>query len=133
MLVGKERLVLDLSCRKKDGRYVIVTDRWQTFTDIVVGSERLKQLADLCDEYLVHGVDVEGKKQGIEPELVQMLGEWEGIPVTYAGGIRGLDDIETIYTLGNSRLDFTVGSALDIFGGSLAYRDVVSWNRSHSS
>lgn len=131
--VGRERLVLDLSCRKRDGRYFIVTDRWQNFTDVELNLSTLRRFAEHCDEYLVHGVDVEGKRQGIEPELVQMLGEFDGMPTTYAGGIRDFDDVRLIYRLCNGRLDFTVGSALDIFGGDMPYRDVVRWHRRHNT
>ncbi len=130
--VGKERIVLDLSCRKREGKYFIVTERWQRFTDVETNPKTLRELAEHCDEYLIHGVDVEGKKQGVEPELVQMLGGWDGIPVTYAGGIRGFDDIELIYRLGKGRLDFTIGSALDIFSGNLPYRNVVEWHKEHN-
>lgn len=123
--IGKERLVLDLSCRKKENMYMIVTDRWQTFTREAVTYQLLDRLSLYCSEYLIHAVDVEGKCSGIELELVKMLGGWEGIPLTYAGGIRSMEDIEMIEELGKGRIDFTVGSALDIFGGkSLAYRDL---------
>ncbi|VFQ43505.1 phosphoribosylformimino-5-aminoimidazole carboxamide ribotide isomerase [Desulfoluna butyratoxydans] len=120
--VGKERLVLDLSCRRSDQGYRIVTDRWQTWTDEVITLPLLDRLADSCHEFLIHGVDVEGMVSGIEEPLVELLGKWGKRPVTYAGGIRSLSDIETIDTLGNGAIDFTVGSALDIFGGdALAY------------
>jgi len=127
--VGKDRLVLDLSCRKRDEAYVVVTDRWQTFTDVVVNEETLGELADYCDEFLVHGVDVEGKRAGIEEPLVSMLGEWSRVPVTYAGGAQTLDDLDRVNELGYGKVDLTIGSALDIFGGDVAYRDVVSWQK----
>jgi len=124
--IGKNRLVLDLSCRKRDGRYLIVTDRWQTFTAETIKPALLEQLARYCDEFLIHGVDVEGRCQGIETPLVELLGQWGQIPVTYAGGIRSLADIEQIASMGRGNLDFTVGSALDIFGGTqLRYADLV--------
>ena len=124
--IGKNRLVLDLSCRKRDGHYLIVTDRWQTFTSEIIGPRLLDRLAQYCFEFLIHGVDVEGLCQGIESDLVKQLGEWSGIPITYAGGIRSLNDIEQIETLGRGNLDFTVGSALDIFGGTqIQYADLV--------
>ncbi|MBI5347620.1 MAG: phosphoribosylformimino-5-aminoimidazole carboxamide ribotide isomerase [Candidatus Aenigmarchaeota archaeon] len=126
-VVGKDRLVLDLSCRRRDGRYFIVTDRWQKFTDVEMVPERLDELSEHCNEYLVHGVDVEGKQQGVEADLVRMLGEWNKLPTTYAGGIKGFDDIRNIYSWGQGKLDFTVGSALDIFGGNLPYKEVVAW------
>jgi len=128
-LVGRERLVLDLSCRLRDGRYWVVTDRWQRFTDCEVSNESLDRLASSCDEFLVHAVDVEGRCQGIEEGIVELLGRWEGIPVTYAGGIRGMEDLHRIAELGRGRLDFTVGSALDIFGGPLPYTEVAAFSR----
>ncbi|KAL1828069.1 hypothetical protein ACET3Z_006481 [Daucus carota] len=127
-LVGKERLVLDLSCRKKDGKYAIVTDRWQKFSDVYVNEEVLNFLSTYADEFLVHGVDVEGKKLGIDEELVALLGKHSPIPVTYAGGVTVMDDLERIKIAGMGNVDVTVGSALDIFGGNLRYKDVVSWH-----
>jgi phosphoribosylformimino-5-aminoimidazole carboxamide ribotide isomerase len=118
-LIGKERLVLDLSCRKVADKYVIVTNRWQTFTDEVVSPELLSHLARFCCEYLIHAVDVEGRCRGIEAPLVEILGRWAEIPVTYAGGIHNLEEIRRIEQLGKGQVDFTVGSALDIFGGRL--------------
>ncbi|XP_048225824.1 1-(5-phosphoribosyl)-5-[(5-phosphoribosylamino)methylideneamino] imidazole-4-carboxamide isomerase, chloroplastic isoform X2 [Ricinus communis] len=128
-VVGKQRLVLDLSCRKKEGRYAIVTDRWQKFSDVYLDEEVLEFLANYADEFLVHGVDVEGKKLGIDEELVALLGMHSPIPVTYAGGVTVMNDLERIKTAGKGRVDVTVGSALDIFGGSLLYRDVVAWHK----
>ncbi|MCI8333706.1 MAG: phosphoribosylformimino-5-aminoimidazole carboxamide ribotide isomerase [Lachnospiraceae bacterium] len=119
--VGKERLVLDLSCRKRDGIYYIVTDRWQNFTDVAVTEELLKELSGYCSEFLIHAVDVEGQASGIEEELVRFLGAWQGIPVTYAGGVGSMEDLEKLRKLGKGRLDVTVGSALDLFGGSIPY------------
>ena len=123
--VGKERLVLDLSCRKKNNDYVIVTNRWQTFTEEVVTEKLLDNLSGFCSEFLIHAVDVEGMCNGIETPLVELLGRWAGLPLTYAGGIRSMDDINRINTLGNGNIDFTVGSALDIFGGKfLKYEEL---------
>jgi phosphoribosylformimino-5-aminoimidazole carboxamide ribotide isomerase len=123
--IGRERLVLDLSCRRRGDAYYIVTDRWQTFTRERIGFDLLDQLSHCCAEYLIHAVDVEGKCQGIETELVALLGQWAGLPVTYAGGVHSQDDIQTIATLGRGRIDFTVGSALDIFGGQgLRYEEL---------
>lgn len=86
-LVGKKRLVLDLSCRKKpDGAYYVVTDRWQKFSELRVEPRTLGRLAETCQEFLVHGVDVEGRKLGIDEELVDLLGRHTPIPTTYAGG-----------------------------------------------
>lgn len=123
--IGKERLVLDLSCRAKGGTYYVVTDRWQKFTDFEINETNLADLAECCVEFLIHAADVEGKQQGIEEDLVAKLGQWALIPTTYAGGIKDLADLDLINRLGRGKLDFTVGSALDIFGGSLAYKEVI--------
>jgi phosphoribosylformimino-5-aminoimidazole carboxamide ribotide isomerase len=125
--VGKNRLVLDLSCRKKGPDFWIVTDRWQKFTDEVISPEILNQLADHCDEFLVHGVDVEGKMEGIQAELIDILGKYSPIPVTYAGGVKALSDLDLVKEVGRNRVDLTIGSALDIFGGTVPYRSVVEW------
>ena len=119
--VGKEHLVLDLSCRKKDGKYYIVTDRWQRFTEQMITEDLLEQLAGYCDEFLVHAVDVEGKNGGIETGLVRILSDYDGIPVTYAGGVHSWDDIDLLKKLGKGKIDMTIGSALDLFGGTLSY------------
>ncbi|MBB6481364.1 phosphoribosylformimino-5-aminoimidazole carboxamide ribotide isomerase [Spirochaeta isovalerica] len=128
-LIGKKRLVLDLSCRKQNGKYVVVTDRWQRYTDFIVNRKNIALLESYCDEFLIHAADVEGLRGGIEADLVSDLGRWSSIPVTYAGGARDLNDAEKVKELGRGLVDLTIGSALDIFGGSLAYRDVVQWNR----
>lgn len=130
--VGKDHLVLDLSCRKKDDHYLVVTDRWQKFTQLAVTEKTLNELSKSCDEFLVHGVDVEGKRTGIEEPLVEMLGKWASIPVTYAGGAQSISDLERVNTLGQGRVDLTIGSALDIFGGDVAYQDVVAWHNKQS-
>jgi phosphoribosylformimino-5-aminoimidazole carboxamide ribotide isomerase len=124
---GRERLVLDLSCRAKDGAYYVVTDKWQKFTEFEITKANLKQLAAYCAEFLIHAADVEGKCQGIQTDMAAKLGEWATIPTTYAGGARSLTDLDLINELGRGKLDLTIGSALDIFGGNLAYRDVVNW------
>lgn len=124
--VGREHLVLDLSCRKREGKYYIVTDRWQKFTEEVVCRQTIERLQEYADEFLIHAVDVEGKANGVEEELVAMLSEEADIPITYAGGVGSYEDIETIRTLGKGRLNVTIGSALDLFGGSLQYDRVLS-------
>ncbi len=124
--VGKDRLVLDLSCRKKNGEYYVVTDRWQKFTDVAVNRNTLDALSGYCDEFLIHAVDVEGKASGIERELVRLLGEWKKIPITYAGGVGSFEDLKLLEELGQDRLDVTIGSALDLFGGPMKYTEVVS-------
>jgi len=129
--VGKKRLVLDLSCRKKNGQYYVVTDRWQTFTETTVNAESLAQLSAHCREFLVHGVDVEGKQQGMDEELIQLLAEHSPIPCVYAGGVCSFDDLDRLNEAGAGKIDVTIGSALDIFGGTLPYRDVVEYCRNH--
>ncbi len=121
---GKDRLVIDLSCRRRGGEYVVVTDRWQTFTDEVLGLSLLDELAEYCSEFLIHGVDSEGKAEGPEQDLVRLLGAWNSLPVTYAGGIRSLGDIEAVAKDGRQRVDITVGSALDLFGGDLPLDEI---------
>lgn len=122
--IGKEKLVLDLSCRKKGNDYYIVTDRWQNFTNVKVDYNSLNYFSSFCDEYLIHAVDVEGKSSGIEEELVAILGQWSKIPITYAGGVGDYSDLELLDRLGKSKLDVTIGSGLDIFGGSLEYERI---------
>lgn len=126
-VVGKEHLVLDLSCRKKDGAYYIVTNRWQTFTDEVITTDLLDHLSQYCDEFLIHAVDVEGKASGVEEELIALLGQWQGIPITYAGGVGDFKDLEKLKVLGNGRIDVTIGSALDLFGGTMKFEEVLAF------
>ncbi len=123
-LVGKERLVLDLSCRKKENGYYIVTNRWQTFTDIRLSAEVLDEMSQYCDEFLIHGVDVEGKSSGVEEELVELLSAWNRIPITYAGGIGSMEDLCRFEELSQGKLDYTIGSALDLFGGTIPYVEI---------
>lgn len=125
--VGREHIVLDLSCRRRDDEYYIVTDRWQKFTETIINEDTLNGLAEHCDEFLIHAVDVEGKSAGIDVELASLLGGWDGIPVTYAGGIRNTSDLDLLRDRGRGRLDATIGSALDIFGGKLPYEDVIAY------
>ena len=147
-LVGRERLVLDLSCRRKkmeeksgsaassaavdasdDGPYFVVTDRWQKYSDLTVDARTLERLAESCSEFLVHAVDVEGKSAGIDAELISILGKHSPIPCTYAGGASTVADLERVAEAGSGRVDVTVGSALDIFGGALPFAEVVAWSR----
>ncbi len=123
--VGKEHIVLDLSCRRREDRYFVVVDRWQTFTDTEVTPEIMAELSQYCDEFLIHGVDVEGMRQGIDEDLLRLLAKVDSLPVTYAGGVRDMDDIDRIERLGGGRIDFTIGSALNIFGGSLDFQEVI--------
>lgn len=126
-MTGKERLVLDVSCRRRDNQYYIVTDRWQTFTEEVVSLDLLQRLSAYCDEFLIHGVDVEGKGSGMEEGLVRLLSGWKESPITYAGGISSFADLERFYELSGGSLDVTIGSALDLFGGNLKYKEVLEF------
>lgn len=123
--IGREHLVLDLSCRKKGEDYYIVTDRWQKFTNVKLDVQTLEELAGYCDEFLIHAADVEGKSAGIEQNLAAMLGSWSRIPMTYAGGVGSYEDLKLLKKLGQNHLDVTVGSALDLFGGHLSYKKVL--------
>ncbi|WP_026488894.1 phosphoribosylformimino-5-aminoimidazole carboxamide ribotide isomerase [Butyrivibrio sp. XBB1001] len=142
--VGKEHIVLDLSCKAalvdKDGnpveiqttdtadnskKYFVVTDRWQKMTSVELNKETLDDLSQYCDEFLIHAADVEGKQNGVEENVVRILGDWGRIPVTYAGGVHTIEDIGIVRKLGKNRVDITVGSALDIFGGSLKIDEVI--------
>ena len=124
-LVGRERLTLDLSCRSRDGRYLVVTDRWSRFSSLPVERAVLEDLAEFASEYLIHAVDVEGKRCGIDAKLLNLLAECAPIPCVYAGGVATPEDICTIEREGGGRIDYTVGSALDIFGGSMKYAELV--------
>jgi phosphoribosylformimino-5-aminoimidazole carboxamide ribotide isomerase len=135
-LIGADRLVIDLSCRRDvlEGdqglRWVVAMNRWQTPTDLEVTTETLDRLANSCAEFLIHAADVEGRCEGIDAELVEMLGSWGGRPVTYAGGASSLEDLRRVDEISGGRVDLTIGSALDIFGGSLVnYADCVKFNR----
>lgn len=129
-IVGKENLVLDLSCRRRDDEYYIVTDRWQNFTEVVISPQILDEFSVCCDEFLIHAADVEGQCNGIETELVKRLAKWSPIPTTYAGGIKNMDDMKLIADISSNQLHATVGSALDIFGGTgMTYSEVVAFHR----
>lgn len=129
--VGKERLVLDLSCRRVGhNSWKVAMNRWQTITELAVTKAVLVELATYADEFLIHAADVEGKCQGVDEDLVQHLGDWVTIPTTYAGGARDLDDLQRVHTLSQGKVDLTIGSALDIFGGNgVTYAECLSWNR----
>jgi phosphoribosylformimino-5-aminoimidazole carboxamide ribotide isomerase len=128
--IGKQRLVLDLSCRRRGADYFVVTDRWQKFTEQKISRATLQTFANHCAEFLIHAVDVEGLCRGMDAELVEKLGEWTTIPTTYAGGASSLADLEAVTRLGRGRIDLTIGSALDIFGGKgVRYEDCVAFNR----
>ncbi|KAI5849366.1 hypothetical protein DFP73DRAFT_540344 [Morchella snyderi] len=127
---GRERVVVDLSCRRRDGRWVVAMNRWQTMTDMEVNKETLDMLSGYCAEFLIHAADVEGLCKGIDEELVEALGKWVTIPTTYAGGAYSIADLETVERLSGGKVDLTYGSALDIFGGDkVKFEDCVAWNR----
>jgi len=128
--VGAERLVLDLSCRRTANGWTVAMNRWQTLTDLHVTTATLDRLAGSCAEFLIHAADVEGLCGGIDAELVELLGAWGKIPMTYAGGVATMDDVLKVEQASGGKLDLTVGSALDIFGGKgVRYTDLVAWNR----
>ena len=128
-VTGKERLILDLSCRKTESGWNIATDRWQTVTELAVDQHTLQALSDHCAEFLIHAADVEGLQSGIDEDLVRLLGAASPIPVTYAGGARSREDLERVQMLSNGRVDLTIGSALDIFGGrGITLDECIRWN-----
>jgi phosphoribosylformimino-5-aminoimidazole carboxamide ribotide isomerase len=128
--IGKKRLVLDLSCRRRGKKYFVVTDRWQKWTEVALSPETLQQLAGSCAEFLIHAVDKEGLCRGIDRDLVKLLARWTPIPTTYAGGANSMSDLEEVTLLGGGKIDLTIGSALDIFGGDgVLFADVVKFNR----
>ncbi|KXO12599.1 Phosphoribosylformimino-5-aminoimidazole carboxamide ribotide isomerase [Moritella sp. JT01] len=131
-LIGKEHLILDLSCRKTAQGWNIATNRWQTITSTVINADTLAQLSEHCAEFLIHAADVEGLQNGIDQELVTLLGQHTTIPVTYAGGARSIDDLALVEQLSKGKVDLTIGSALDIFGGSgITLQQCIDWNQSH--
>lgn len=126
--VGRRNLVLDLSVRKKDGHYYIVTDRWQKYTNVELTERTMEELSSYCDEFLVHAVDVEGRASGIEEPVVKLLGDWGKMPVTYAGGVHDFQDLERLKILGKNRVHVTIGSALELFGGPMRLEDVLRFS-----
>lgn len=131
--VGRENIVVDLSCRKTKTGWAVAMNRWQTLTNIDVTHSTLDTLAEWCSEYLIHAADVEGLCQGIDADLVELLGSWAGVPMTYAGGVSGMNDLLLVSDRSGGNVDVTVGSALDIFGGSgVVYDELLEWNRRES-
>jgi phosphoribosylformimino-5-aminoimidazole carboxamide ribotide isomerase len=127
---GAEKLVVDLSCRRSGDGWIVAMNRWQTLTDLAVTHATLDRLAPYCAEFLIHAADVEGLRAGIDRELVELLGSWGKIPMTYAGGAASMEDLCAIDTASSGSIDITVGSALDLFGGDqLRYEDLVAWNQ----
>lgn len=126
--IGNEKLVFDLSCRQKDDTWFVAINKWQTLTDLEINKENLDKLSQYCSEFLIHAVDVEGKRKGIDEELVEKLGQWVDIPTTYAGGANSIEDLQRVKKLSKGTLDLTIGSALDIFGGNVEYEECVKFN-----
>ncbi|KAI4131982.1 MAG: hypothetical protein LQ338_000966 [Usnochroma carphineum] len=128
-----EKLVIDLSCRKVDGKWMVAMNKWQTLTDMEVNQENIRSLEQYCSEFLIHAADNEGLQIGIDADLVSKLGQWCTKPVTYAGGGRHLEDLDLVKELSEGKVDLTIGSALDIFGGSgVRFDDCVEWNKQQS-
>ena len=123
--VGREHVVFDLSVKCFEDGYHIMADRWQTKTEEVLTTQVLERLGEFCDEFLIHAVDVEGKAGGIEERLVESLRSYDHHPLTYAGGVHSLDDIRLLKRIGEDRIHVTVGSALDLFGGTLSFEEIV--------
>lgn len=128
--VGKDKLVIDLSCKQKNGKWFVVTNKWTQFSSFEINHLTIKEIEKYCDELLIHAVDVEGKRTGIQENLVKQLAEWVSIPTTYAGGVRSIKDVETFFKLSSGKLDLTIGSSLDLFGGDLPYSEVVEFCKS---
>jgi phosphoribosylformimino-5-aminoimidazole carboxamide ribotide isomerase len=125
--VGREKLVVDLSCYRISNNWTVAINRWQTITDFCITPENLKMISEYCFEFLIHAAGVEGKQQGMDLELIKFLGEHSPIPATYAGGANSLKDFEICNTLSKGKVDLTIGSALDIFGGNVPYEECKSY------
>lgn len=129
-VVGRDKLVIDLSCRRTAKGWTVAMNRWQTLTNLELTHESLDRLLPFCDEFLIHAADVEGLCGGIDEPLVKMLGDWGKCPITYAGGAASMDDVRLVDDAGQGRVDVTVGSALDIFGGTgICYAEIASMSR----
>ncbi|MBR4916992.1 MAG: phosphoribosylformimino-5-aminoimidazole carboxamide ribotide isomerase [Fibrobacter sp.] len=133
--IGREHLVLDLSCKRVNAleeslRWKIAINRWQTLIDIEITRDTLEDLSRYCAEFLIHAADVEGKQQGMDDELIMFLAKNSPIPCTYAGGAKSLADLEHCKQISNEKIDLTIGSALDLFGGKgVKYEDCVRFNK----
>lgn len=130
-IAGKDKLVLDLSVKVQPDGYHIATDRWQKVSDERLDEELMERLSGYCDEFLIHATDVEGKKNGVDESLLEILSKWNKLPITYAGGIKGIEDIDIIYQSGRGYIDYTIGSALDIFGGNIPLEEVCAYGRAN--
>ena len=131
--IGMEKIVVDLSCRQVADGWKVAMNRWQTITEMAIDLDIIDHLSQYCAEFLIHAADVEGQCSGVDVPLVELLGQWTGCPITYAGGVRGLEDLKLINEASAGRLDATVGSALDLFGGSgVTYDELLAWNKQSS-
>ncbi len=131
--IGKERLVIDLSCRRVGKSWTVAIQKWQTLSRVKMTHEVLNTLSKYCAEFLIHAVDVEGERRGMDEELIERLGAWCSLPVTYAGGASNINDLNRVNDLSRGKVDLTIGSALDIFGGSVRYKDCVTFNQRRSA
>ena len=128
--VGRDKLVIDLSCRRTNDGWRVAMNRWQTLTEWEITAATLDSLSGSCAELLIHAADVEGLCNGIDEALVVLLGSWGKMPITYAGGVAEFADVKKVETLSAGKVDVTVGSALDLFGGSgVKYAELLEWNR----
>ncbi|RKP13715.1 Phosphoribosylformimino-5-aminoimidazole carboxamide ribotide isomerase [Piptocephalis cylindrospora] len=128
--IGRDRLVVDLSCRRRENQWVVAMNKWQTLTNLSVTQETLALLGEHCSEFLIHAADVEGLCQGIDEDLVRCLGEWTTLPMTYAGGAKSVEDLALVNELSQGHVNLTFGSALDIFGGkAVRFAECVKWNQ----
>ncbi|KAL8805481.1 MAG: hypothetical protein Q9182_001936 [Xanthomendoza sp. 2 TL-2023] len=124
------KLVIDLSCRRTGGKWMVAMNKWQTLTNMEVNQESIRLLEPYCSEFLIHAADNEGLQSGIDEELIIKLGDWCTKPVTYAGGARYLEDLDLVKKLSRGKVDLTIGSALDVFGGSsVKFEECVKWNQ----
>ncbi|KAG6919434.1 hypothetical protein DXG01_006317 [Tephrocybe rancida] len=108
-VVGKDKLVVDVSCRRRGDKWLVAMNKWQDITDTEVSEDSLQMLSEYCSEFLIHAADVEGLCQGIDEELVERLGQWVRIPTTYAGGAKDIGDLDLVQRLSGGRVDLTYG------------------------
>ncbi|CAK3833008.1 1-(5-phosphoribosyl)-5-[(5-phosphoribosylamino)methylideneamino] imidazole-4- [Lecanosticta acicola] len=130
----RNKLVIDLSCRRVAPGWRVAMDRWQTITEFEINKENISLLEPFCSEFLIHAADAEGLQAGIDEQLVTHLAQICTIPITYAGGGRNIQDLELVERLSGGRVDLTIGSALDIFGGKgVTFEECCKWNGSKGS
>jgi len=135
-VLGASRIVVDLSCRRDlsvcSNSWYVAKDRWQTPTRTFIDAPTLASLEGRCAEILVHAADVEGLQTGIDADLVRALALWSPVPVTYAGGANSISDLQLVHDLSDGLVDLTIGSALDLYGGTgVSFDDCVAWNKRH--